>query len=424
MVLRPTRTGLALTLAMVIVGSGSSIAMADKAPPALPTQGQLDAASAAVSDKRAGLEQIESDLVSANARVLGAAHDAEIAAEAYNGARWRLEQARAEHEAASAGLAQARRAVTEQRDQIAVLVADSYQRGSGLNAATVLLSNEGPEGVMNRLGVARAAGDSMQAKFLVFKQAKAEADEAERRAKRAETAQQVLVAEARTAQSVAQHAASQAQDSAEALKLQEAGLAEELTRAENISADLARQRQVGLARQAAQRAAGIEKARQSDERLSAPAESGPDSNRPESNQADSDKAAADDAPPVVADPPPAGSGVSAALNYARSKLGLPYRWGASGPSSFDCSGLTMMAWRAGGKSLPHYSAAQYSASTPISRAALRPGDLVFWGSSPRSIHHVALYIGNGQILHAPRTGQPVRVDSIDYWIAPRYFGRP
>ena len=78
--------------------------------------------------------------------------------------------------------------------------------------------------------------------------AKAEADEAERRAKRAETAQQVLVAEARTAQSVAQHAASQAQDSAAALKLQEAGLAEELTRAENISADLARQRQVGLAR--------------------------------------------------------------------------------------------------------------------------------------------------------------------------------
>ncbi|MEZ5159460.1 MAG: C40 family peptidase [Marmoricola sp.] len=206
--------------------------------------------------------------------------------------------------------------------------------------------------------------------------------------------------------------------------MQEAGLAEELTRAENISAGLARQRHVGLARQAAQRAAEIEKARQSDERLSAPAESGPDSNRPESNQADSDKAAADDAPPVVADPPPAGSGVSAALNYARSKLGLPYRWGASGPSSFDCSGLTMMAWRAGGKSLPHYSAAQYSASTPISRAALRPGDLVFWGSSPRSIHHVALYIGNGQILHAPRTGQPVRVDSIDYWIAPRYFGRP
>ncbi|MEZ5159461.1 MAG: hypothetical protein R2709_01080 [Marmoricola sp.] len=144
MVLRPTRTGLALTLAMVIVGSGSSIAMADKAPPALPTRGQLDAASAAVSDKRAGLEQIESDLVSANAQVLGAAHDAEIAAEAYNGARWRLEQARAEHEAASAGLAQARRAVTEQRDQIALLVADSYQRGSGLNAATVLLSNEGP----------------------------------------------------------------------------------------------------------------------------------------------------------------------------------------------------------------------------------------------------------------------------------------
>ena len=420
MVLRPTRTGLALALAILIVGSGSSMASADKTPPTLPSQGQLDAAAATVSDKRAGLEQVEAELVSANARVLSAAQDAEIAAEAYNGARWRLEQARAEHEAASADLAKARQAITEQREQIAVLVADSYQKGSDLNAATVLLSNEGPEGVMNRLGVAKAAGDSMQAKFLAFKQASAEADDAERRAKRAEVAQEELVAEAQAAQSVAEQAANQAQGFASALKQQETGLAEELTRAENISAGLARQRQAGLERQAAQRAVEIEKARQSDDRPAAPAEVGPDSNRADST----DRADSDDAPPVVADPPPAGSGVSAAINYARSKLGSPYRWGAAGPSSFDCSGLTMMAWRAGGKSLPHYSAAQYSASTPISRAALQPGDLVFWGSSPRSIHHVALYIGNGQILHAPRTGKPVQVDSIDYWVAPRYFGRP
>jgi cell wall-associated NlpC family hydrolase len=105
--------------------------------------------------------------------------------------------------------------------------------------------------------------------------------------------------------------------------------------------------------------------------------------------------------------------------------GCPIAGVPSGPSSFDCSGLTMMAWRAGGKSLPHYSAAQYSASTPISRAALRPGDLVFWGSSTAiRIHHVALYLGGGQILHAPRTGQPVRMDSIDYWIAPTIFRSP
>ena len=80
---------------------------------------------------------------------------------------------------------------------------------------------------------------------------------------------------------------------------------------------------------------------------------------------------------------------------------------------------------AGGVSLPHYSAAQYAASTPISSSQLRPGDLVFWGtsSSPSSIHHVAMYLGGGMIIHAPRTGRPVSIDSMYYWIPPNFFGR-
>lgn len=84
----------------------------------------------------------------------------------------------------------------------------------------------------------------------------------------------------------------------------------------------------------------------------------------------------------------------------------------------------MRAWEAGGKSLSHSSRMQYSESTPISRSQLRPGDLVFWGSSPSSIYHVALYVGDGKIVHAPRTGRPVSEESIDYWIAPNYFARP
>ena len=86
----------------------------------------------------------------------------------------------------------------------------------------------------------------------------------------------------------------------------------------------------------------------------------------------------------------------------------------------------MGAWRAGGTSLPHYSVAQYQQSTPISASALRPGDLVFWGSSssPSSIYHVALYVGDGRIVHAPRTGRPVTEESMYYWIAPNFFARP
>ena len=100
-------------------------------------------------------------------------------------------------------------------------------------------------------------------------------------------------------------------------------------------------------------------------------------------------------------------------------------WGAAGPSSWDCSGLTMRAWGQAGVSLPHYTVAQYYAGTPIGAASLRPGDLVFWGttSRPESIHHVAMYIGDGQIVHAPRTGRPVAIDSLYYWRPPNFFVR-
>ncbi|HEX4685227.1 MAG TPA: C40 family peptidase, partial [Nocardioides sp.] len=104
----------------------------------------------------------------------------------------------------------------------------------------------------------------------------------------------------------------------------------------------------------------------------------------------------------------------------------PYVWGAAGPNAWDCSGLTMGAWRAGGIYLPHYSVAQYAQSTPISPSSLRPGDLVFWGSSssPSSIYHVALYVGNGMIIQAPRTGLDVQEVSMYAWIAPNFYARP
>ena len=86
----------------------------------------------------------------------------------------------------------------------------------------------------------------------------------------------------------------------------------------------------------------------------------------------------------------------------------------------------MGAWAAGGKSLPHYSVAQYEQSTAIGSGSLQPGDLVFWGSSnsPSSIYHMALYIGNGQIIHAPRTGRNVTQESMYYWISPNFYARP
>lgn len=100
------------------------------------------------------------------------------------------------------------------------------------------------------------------------------------------------------------------------------------------------------------------------------------------------------------------SSAGIAVQTAMAQQGKPYQWGAAGPSSFDCSGLTMYAWAHAGVSLPHSSAAQYSATTRVSTSALAPGDLLFYYSP---IHHVAMYIGGGRMVEAPYTGATVRV---------------
>jgi peptidoglycan DL-endopeptidase CwlO len=100
---------------------------------------------------------------------------------------------------------------------------------------------------------------------------------------------------------------------------------------------------------------------------------------------------------------------SAAVKFAYAQLGDRYRWGAAGMSTWDCSGLTMMAWRAAGVSLPHSSRAQASSLRKVSRSQLRPGDLVFFYSP---ISHVGIYIGGGKMIDAPHPGASVRITSI------------
>jgi len=111
----------------------------------------------------------------------------------------------------------------------------------------------------------------------------------------------------------------------------------------------------------------------------------------------------------------AGPLARAAVRWALAQLGDPYRWGASGPDSFDCSGLTSSAYRAAGAAIPRTSRAQWGAGPHVDVAGLLPGDLVFYADDPRdpaTIHHVGLYIGNGLMVHAPHTGAVVMVASI------------
>lgn len=100
---------------------------------------------------------------------------------------------------------------------------------------------------------------------------------------------------------------------------------------------------------------------------------------------------------------------SSAVSYAMAQVGKSYVWGASGPDSFDCSGLTMAAWATQGVSLPHNSGAQYAAGTPVSESELQPGDLVFYYSP---ISHVGLYVGDGQVVNALNPGSGVQVSGL------------
>jgi len=102
-------------------------------------------------------------------------------------------------------------------------------------------------------------------------------------------------------------------------------------------------------------------------------------------------------------------------------VGYRYVAAAAGPSSFDCSGLTMTAWRQAGVSLPHYSRSQYAVTRRIPLSQAQPGDLVFYFG--RGTHHVGLYIGNGKMVHAANPRSGVRIDSVlGPWYAQRFSG--
>ncbi|MFD0685827.1 NlpC/P60 family protein [Actinomadura fibrosa] len=112
-------------------------------------------------------------------------------------------------------------------------------------------------------------------------------------------------------------------------------------------------------------------------------------------------------PSQLAKLPVIGSGKAAqALRLAMSKIGRPYVWGAAGPSTFDCSGLTMWAYKQVGINLPHYTGSQWNAGTHVSESELQPGDLVFFYSD---LHHMGMYVGGGKMLHAPHTGDVVKI---------------
>lgn len=406
--------------AVVVVALGIGLlgpaASADKGNHAFPSQAQVDAAKKKAEQKRQDVASIKAELLMAQGRLQTAQQNAEIASENYNGAMWHLALARQQLRQARKDAATARANVSAQRDAIGALVVESYQQGGDLSAVTALLSADGPESVMNSYAAFQGASTSLQADYQRFTASSALAKVFEAKAVRAQARQQRLAQTARKMRASAMAAADAASAIKNQIAAQQAQLIQELAKAQHISVSLATQRQHALAEIARKRAEAAARARA---KAAAAAAARARAQQQQSGDGSGTPAppSGGPTPPTDPNPPPVKGGAAKAISYAKAQLGKPYEWGGSGPDSFDCSGLTMRAWQAGGLSLVHYAEAQYYQGTPITVSDAKPGDLIFfsYNGSPSGIHHVALYLGNGDFIEAPHTGADVRYNSIYNW---------
>lgn len=469
---RPRRSGLALsavlTLALTgVLAAGAESALADNPPSAHDvSRAQQNATSAA-----ADVASIQTELVLANQRADAAWVASARAAEAYNGARVQADAARQAATRAKAELRTAEAAAERQRTAYRDMLLGQYQSGSQLEGLTRLLQSDGPEVIVQRAGSWKNAQDAMDAQLKGFRASATVASIARRQATAASDEATRLETEAKSARSAADAASAAAVREVAAVESQRDGLLERLATLQKVSVAVATQRQEALEAAAARDAAEanaaqaqqatpspspeVEPSAATSEAPALPSPSASPSQpsgqpsaqpssqptrqpssqpTPEPTQAPQPtrQPTPTPAPTSTPEPPSTGNtpsparGASAAIAFAKKQLGEPYVWAAAGPNAWDCSGLVMKAWAQGGKSLPHWSVGQYLATTPIRINQLQPGDLLFWGdsSNPQSIYHVAIYLGNDQMIHAPRPGKGVTIESMYYWKTPNFFTRP
>jgi peptidoglycan DL-endopeptidase CwlO len=292
-------------------------------------------------------------------------HELEVITEEFNEARVTLAAQQEATKAAIATMEQATAELAAAQQQVRGLARTAYT-GEGLGSFSALLTSDSADAFVNRMATLQLVAGH-------------QSDILERAATASVAAAQ--------AQAGAQQAAAEAQAQYDAVAAQQAALQAEVDTYRAAFAQLsAQERQAAVAAHGEDRAGPSEdRASRSEDRESVPAA------RP-----------AAPAAPVVAD----GEAAQTAVDTAMAQRGKPYVWAAGGPNSFDCSGLTAYAFRAAGIKLPHSSLSQSKMGQPVSRDQLRPGDLVFFYSP---VSHVGIYIGNGQMVHAPTSGDVVKV---------------
>jgi cell wall-associated NlpC family hydrolase len=383
-----------LSCAIAVLTTVVAVPGARADDPRYPSDSEIKHSKQTVLEKAARLGLIQARLAQASTAMRQLDMAAAQAAEAYNGAVLRLRQSEQAAADARRRAGNAQQAVAVANIRKGQLAAATYRMGGDFGGAAALLFADGPQALMDQSAMLDYLGRKRE---VILDQAKAASIVAgilDRQAADALAAQQAAATAVLKAKQRAEAAVTVQQAQVAMIQAQHHTLITELAAARKTTVALEEARQRGLAEEAARRAA---KARSGTGYFPGGASAG------------------------------TSVGAKRALAYARAQLGKPYVWAAAGPDSFDCSGLTMMAWRAGGVELPHYSVAQYEQVQHIPSSNLRAGDLLFWSSipgDPGSIYHVGMYIGGGLMVEAPRTGDVVKVADMYIMGVPDFFGRP
>ncbi|GAA0421213.1 hypothetical protein Acor_77280 [Acrocarpospora corrugata] len=341
-----------------------------------PDKSDIAEAKDEVAKRSRELNRAQLDLATAESRLQELAGHAERLVEAYNGELVRLRAANTRHEALTANLQGAQAQVEMARRQVAAMAADTYGR-LDVNQPVVAVVGEGAS-FLRRASLLSQLSDEQSAIM-----------------KKLHDAQQVqAILQAQAAHALAERQASA--DEAERLKEAAAEAVEDqLDETKSIKAeksDLVEQ--LDAARSKVER---MKRAREAKRQASL-------------------RVGSTSAPKWARTASAASAGMGGvAAQWALGQLGKPYVWAADGPGSFDCSGLSMRAWERAGIGLDHWTGTQWTSGPHVPLGDLRPGDLLFFGrvsGDPGTIHHVGIFIGRGQMVHAPQTGDVVRIASI------------
>jgi cell wall-associated NlpC family hydrolase len=382
----------------VVVGCGLLVALSPPAAqarprleghPKPPSQARINAADNQVRQHQAALGAAQGKLSAASAELSRLQTQAEVLIERYDQAQVNEQRAASAYRVTEARLRQAERQQAASRLRVARLAARQFESGGGFSPMMVMLGDaDGPQAYLRQVGMGQVLAES-GAETLAANQANnAVATVFRTQAHKLLVAKQAALQAANDLKVAIQAAVSRQQTFVKLTKGKRNKLAGDLATAQSKASSLKAARQAALAAAAA-----------AAERAAAAA--GPSG----SSQV-----------PAWA----GGSGASAsrgdiAADWALSQLGKPYQWGGAGPARYDCSGLTMVAWAHAGVQLLHYTGYQWQEGPHVPLRQLRRGDLLFYAtntSDPSTIHHVAIYIGNGMMVNAPYTGAFIRIDSM------------